>query len=131
MRVLRKSRTQFVAAVVAVAGFAAWIAGGSPAAAQCEGGDFILQQHGGTVGWVYANGDRSVEWWAYISDVYEWADSGSTSTNPWRLDAEYTGAGTGSSTYAEWKIDVLGRSAAQGHTILFQRHTVTEESVVN
>jgi hypothetical protein len=99
------------------------------ARAQCQGGEYALQQSG-AVGWLYVNGDRTVEWWAYIDGAYAWGDSSSIGPAKWHLDAEYMGPGAWGS-YSLWKANVLGRAAAQGHTIVFQQHAVAEETVNN
>jgi hypothetical protein len=99
------------------------------ARAQCKGGEYALQQSG-LVGWVYVNSERTIEWWAYLDEVYEWADTTSVGGNAWHLQAEYIGTG-GWSSYAEWRSDVLQRSAAQGRTVVFQQHAVNAETVSN
>ena len=115
--------------VLASAGLAAAFSPESPVQAQCNGGDYALHQSG-VVGWAYVNSNRTVEWWAYIDGAYQWGDSSSVGANQWQLDAEYIGPGAWP-TYAAWKANVLGRAAAQGHTIVFQQHVVSEESVAN
>jgi hypothetical protein len=116
-------------AVVAVVGLATALSNDSTVQAQLKPGEFALHQSG-LVGWVYVNSDRTVEWWAYIDGLYEWADSSSVGSNQWQLDAEYIGS-TPWITYSAWKANVLERAAADGKTIVFQQHAVTEESVEN
>lgn len=116
-------------ALVAIAGLATSLSNDSTVQAQMKPGEFTLHQSG-LVGWVYVNSDRTVEWWAYIDGEYEWADSSSVGSNLWQLDAEYVGS-TPWITYAAWKANVLQRAAADGKTIVFQQHAVTEESVEN
>ena len=102
------------------------------AVAQLNAGEYGLYQPGASdpVGWVRVNGDRSVEWWAYVDDAYSWADSTNTVASPWHLEARYVGPGN-FATYPMWKSDVLQRPAAQGETIVFQNHSVEEEAVEN
>jgi hypothetical protein len=102
---------------------------GATARAQIGPGEFT-QRQGGTVGWVCVSPDRTTEWWAYFDDVYRWADATCTSTNPWEAQAQFLGVGAYGS-FAAWKADVLQRAAAQGRTIVFQQHSVAEESVEN
>jgi|SRR5882724_7055192 len=99
-------------------------------AAQVLPGEYALYQPGSPdpVGWVRVNGDRSEEWWAYVEGAYVWADSANNPASPWHLEARYVGVGSWA-TYAVWKNDVLQRESALGHTITFQSHAVTEESV--
>jgi hypothetical protein len=115
---------------IGVLGLIAALSPSSPAGAQCEGGEFTLQQESGIVGWLYVNGDRTVEWWAYIDGLYHWGDASSTGSNTWHLEAEYLSAGSWGS-YTAWKAAVLQRSPAQGHDIVFQQHAVIEETVSN
>jgi hypothetical protein len=92
-------------------------------------GEFALRQTA-LVGWACAASDGSYEWWAYIDGTYTWATSASTSTNPWDLKAEYLGSGTYSS-FDAWKSAVLLRPETSGKRVIFQRHSVTEESTQN
>lgn len=100
--------------------------------AQVKPGEFALFQPGisNPVGWARINSDRTVEWWAYIEGSYTWADNTNTPSSRWHLEAEYDGPGSYAS-YAAWRADVLQRAAAQGHTVTFQNHTVTEDTVAN
>lgn len=102
------------------------------AAAQVQDGEYGLYQPGNSdpVGWARVSGDRTVEWWAYVDSAYSWADDTNTAASPWHLEARYIGPGN-FATYPIWKADVLQRAAAQGHTIVFQDHSVAEESVEN
>jgi hypothetical protein len=115
--------------VVIAASAAASFLQGTTARAQVGPGEFALHQ-GPTVGWVCVSSDRTTEWWAYVDGVYRWADETCTSSSPWVAQAEYIGVGTWGS-FEAWKADVLTRQAAQGKTIVFQRHAVEQESVAN
>jgi hypothetical protein len=116
-------------ALGAVASVGAAIGDSSRASAQVMDGEFALRQST-VVGWACVSGDRSYEWWAYIDGVYDWADSTSTPASPWDLKAEYMGPG-GWSSFDAWKSAVLQRPEAAGKRVVFQRHTVTEETTQN
>ena len=121
----------FVALIVTLVVFDA-VVHADRAAAQMRPGEYALYQPGSSdpVGWVRVSGDHSAEWWAYVEGAYVWADSTNIPISPWHLESRYMGVGSWA-TYATWKSDVLQRSAAGGHTITFQNHAVTEESVNN
>jgi hypothetical protein len=134
MRFSTGALVTFVSYAVILVGLAVGhaVVGADRAVAQTLPGEYSLYQPGSSdpVGWVRVNGDRSVEWWAYVGESYAWADSTNTPASPWHLEARYVGSGAWP-TYAIWKADVLQRAVAQGRTIVFQDHSVAEESVEN
>src|SRR5262245_5618753 len=91
--------------------------------AQARPGEYALYQNGVVVGWLWVNGAQTLEYWAYIEGVYEWADIQHTCANRWKLEAEFIGANCPSS-YSAWKNDVAGRHAVGNHKLTFQRHTI-------
>jgi hypothetical protein len=106
-----------------------WLSTAPRAAAQMMGGEYELYQDA-LVGWVCVSADRTEEWWAYFDDTYVWGSSAHNLLNPWELAGAYRSLGTWGG-YAAWKADVLQRTESINRTIIFQRHFVTEEQVVN
>lgn len=104
----------------------------APAQAQLLPGEFSLRQPGveGPVGWVFTSADKKHEYWAYIEGVYDWADQSNGGGNPWQLDAEYVGAPC-YPNFRAFRDAILVRSAAQGHVITFQDHSIDELTVSN
>ena len=137
MRVLRMRGWMFGAVVgaVIVAGLAA-VSGvfprSTPLAAQTGTGEYWLIQPGANmrVGRVWCNGDRSIEYWAYVDGVYTWADASHGVDNHWRLDAEYIGSASYSS-FQQFKDAVCALPIYEGQTITFQAHGITEDVVEN
>ena len=123
----------FVAGVVAVGGLAssaAVLATPGVAHAQLFDSDFWLYQPQQTapVGRAWSNPDRTVEYWAYVVGEYEFGGAANGPGNRWHLDAQRV-PGSGYGSYAGFKAAVLALPEMQGKTILFQKHTATEETV--
>lgn len=125
------TRSLLVAAFVSVAAVGS-VFDGDRVAAQILPGEYHLHQPGTAdpVGWAWRSGDGATEWWAYVDGSYSWAGSANGPSSRWRLDAEYVGAGNWAN-YAAWKNHVLLQSAAQGRTIVFQDHSICEETLSN
>lgn len=137
MRVLRTRSWEFGAVVGAVvlAGIGSMTGvfpRSTPVLAQADPGEYWLIQPGASmhVGRVWCNGDRSVEYWAYVEGEYVWADSSNGVNNRWRLDAEYIGA-TSYASFQAFKDAVCALPIYEGQTITFQSHGVTEDVVEN
>jgi hypothetical protein len=99
------------------------------AGAQIDEGEFALfqPQQQAPVGRAWCNADRTVEYWAYVVGEYAFPLQGN---GGWRLDATRV-SGTSYSSFAQFRAAVLALPQMAGKKILFQDHSVTEQTVVN
>jgi hypothetical protein len=102
------------------------------ARAQIKDGDYWLYQpqQSTPVGRAYSNADHTAEYWAYVDGEYRFADTTNIPVNPWHLNAALAST-TDYTSYASFKTAVLARAEFQGKTIVFQNHSVSEETVQN
>lgn len=99
---------------------------------QVNDGEHRIHQPGQpyAVAWVCSRADRTREWWAFIDETYTWGDTDATEQNPWNVSAVRIGNGT-YANYTAWRTAVLARAETQGCTVVFQDHSITEDTVEN
>lgn len=135
MRTFGRWMSWVAAGAAAVAGgfvLTGAVPGADPAAAQIRDGTYWLHQphQQGPVGRAWCSGDGTTEYWAYVHGEYVWPGAGNGPSSPWRLDAARV-AGSPFGSYEAWKDTVLDLPEFEGKTIVFQAHTVAEETVGN
>lgn len=100
--------------------------------AQIDVGDYWLfqPQQTGPVGRAYCNAGHTAEYWAYTTGEYRFPNSSNGPGNRGHIDFERVSGGS-YATYAAFKTAVRALPEMAGKTILFQNHSVAEETITN